>query len=164
MRKKSKYKPRGVILNPMAWVQEGFTPISEHGSSLVTMRIRNHDALASLTLGKAGAADINLLIAAINMTESLYRMGVGREYKEEVKAGLAALRSVGGRFLRVGKFVCEGDEVDALNVVMDLHDAQLEVITIRQLEKALLIVQDEIRNKRATPFMEKQDDDQDMGS
>ena len=164
MRKKSKYKPRGVILNPMAWVQEGFTPISEHGSSLVTMRIRNHDALASLTLGKAGAADINLLIAAINMTESLYRMGVGREYKDEVKAGLAALRSVGGRFLRVGKFVCEGDEVDALNVVMDLHDAQLEVITIRQLEKALLIVQDEIRNKRATPFMEKQDDDQDMGS
>ena len=159
MRKKSKYKPRGVILNPMAWVQEGFTPISEHGSSLVTMRIRNHDALASLILGKAGAADINLLIAAINMTESLYRMGVGREYKDEVKAGLAALRSVGGRFLRVGKFVCEGDEVDALNVVMDLHDAQLEVITIRQLEKALLIVQDEIRNKRATPFMEKQDDD-----
>ena len=159
MRKKSKYKPRGVISNPMAWVQEGFTPISEHGSSLVTMRIRNHDALASLILGKAGAADINLLIAAINMTESLYRMGVGREYKDEVKAGLAALRSVGGRFLRVGKFVCEGDEVDALNVVMDLHDAQQEVITIRQLEKALLIVQDEIRNKRATPFMEKQNDD-----
>jgi hypothetical protein len=152
VRKKSKYKPRGVILDPVGWIKQGFTPISEHGSSLVTMRLRNHSALSSLGAGTGTAADFNLLIAAVNMTEALYRMGVGRDYNAQVKAGLAALRSVGRRFGGV-VFACEGQEMDDLNEVMDLHDAQLEVINVQQMEKAMRIVSSEIRNKRATPIV-----------
>ena len=153
MRKKSKYKPRGVILDPVGWIKQGFTPISEHGSSLVTMRLRNHSALSSLGAGTGTAADFNLLIAAVNMTEALYRMGVGRDYNAQVKAGLAALRSVGRRSVGLGRFACEGQEMDDLNEVMDLHDAQLEVINVQQMEKAMRIVSSEIRNKRATPIV-----------
>jgi hypothetical protein len=152
VRKKSKYKPRGVILDPVGWIKQGFTPISEHGSSLVTMRLRNHSALSSLGAGTGTAADFNLLIAAVNMTEALYRMGVGRDYNAQVKAGLAALRSVGRRFGGV-VFACEGQELADLREVMDLHDAQLEVINVQQMEKAMRIVSSEIRNKRATPIV-----------
>jgi hypothetical protein len=152
VRKKSKYKPRGVILDPVGWIKQGFTPISEHGSSLVTMRLRNHSALSSLGAGTGTASDFNLLIAAVNMTEALYRMGVGRDYNAQVKAGLAALRSVGRRFGGV-VFACEGQELADLREVMDLHDAQLEVINVQQMEKAMSIVSSEIRNKRATPIV-----------
>ena len=154
MRKKSKYKPRGVILDPMSWIKQGFTPISEHGDALMTMRLRNHSALQALTTGKANKADIDILISAVNMTEALYRMGVGREYYTEVRDGLEALRSVGRRSLELGRFVLKSDEMKALNTVMQLHDAQLEVINVQQMERALEIVKDEIRGRRATPIVE----------
>jgi hypothetical protein len=42
----------------------------------------------------------------------------------------------------------------ALNTVMQLHDAQLEVINVQQMEKALDLVKEEIRGRRATPIVE----------
>jgi hypothetical protein len=155
VRKKSKYRPKGVILDPMAYIQQGFTPIAEHGSALVTMRLRSHSALEALVTGKANRANIDVLIAAVNMTEALYRMGVGREYSSEVRAGLEALRSVGRRSMELGRFVLKSDEMTAFNTVMELHDAQLEVINVQQMERALDLVQSEIRGGRATAISEK---------
>lgn len=154
MRKKSKYRPKGVILDAMSWVKQGLEPVSEQGDALITMRLRNHSALEALTTGRAQREEIDLLIAMVNMTEALYRMGVGREYKDEVRAGLEALRSVGRRYMELGRFVLKGAEMEALNVVLELHDAQLEVINIKQMERALEIVKEEIRGKRATPIVE----------
>ena len=43
----------------------------------------------------------------------------------------------------------------ALNTVMELHDAQLDVINVQQMERALDLVQSEIRGGRATAIAEK---------
>lgn len=156
MRKRSRYRPKGVILDVMGWVKQGLTPVSEHGDALVRMRLRNHDAFDMLTKGRATRLHIDLLIAAVNMTEALYRMGVGREYKDEVRAGLEALREVGRRSMELGRFVLRGEEMSALSTVLELHDAQLEVITVQEMERALDIVSEEIRNKRATPIVTRE--------
>lgn len=152
MRKKSKYRPKGVRLDTIGYVVESMTPVTKHESFAVDLRLVNHMAMATLTRGEATKKDMDVLISALNITESLYRLGFGREYRDVVNDGIRALRSVGKRGLESNKFILKADEMLALNEAMELHDAQLDVITIKDMERALHIVQEEIRNKRATPI------------
>lgn len=154
MRKRSKYRPKGVIVDTMSWVKSGMKPIAETGDAITVLRLRNHGAMAALTKGQATRQDLDILISCMNITEAYWRMGFGHEYKEVVNAGLAALRSVGKRGLESGKFILKADEMAALNEAMELHDAQLEVSTVKQMEQALDIVTQEIKHKRATPIKE----------
>ena len=155
MKKRSNYRPRNVIVNPMGYVIENMTPIAEHDSFLIDVKLINHMALATLTKGEAVKADINVLISVLNVMESLWRMGFGVEYRGVVDAGLRALRSVGARGVEANKFVPVAAEMDALNTAMELHDAQSEIITVKDMERALRILHDEIKHKRATPIQEK---------
>jgi hypothetical protein len=77
------------------------------------------------------------------------------EYRSVVDTGLRALRSVGARGVESNKFILKADEMAALNEAMELHDAQLEVITVKDMERAVKIVHDEVKYKRATPIQEK---------
>jgi len=154
MRKRSKYKPKGVIMDTMSWVKSGMKPIAETGDAITVLRLRNHGAMAALTKGQATRQDLDILISCMNITEAYWRMGFGYEYKEVVNAGLAALRSVGKRGLESGRFILKADEMAALNEAMELHDAQLEISTVKQMEQALDIVTQEIKYKRATPIKE----------
>ena len=154
MRKRSKYRPKGVIVDTMSWVKSGMKPIAETGDAITVLRLRNHGAMAALTKGQATRQDLDILISCMNITEAYWRMGFGHEYKEVVNAGLAALRSVGKRGLESSKFILKADEMAALNEAMELHDAQLEVSTVKQMEQALDIVTQEIKHKRATPIKE----------
>jgi len=152
MRKRSKYRPKGVRLDTMAYVVEGLTPISQHLGVALDLKTKNHWALNELTKGRASRADIDVLIHALNMTEALCRLGIGDEYNTIINAGLRALRSVGGRGLATNKFILKADEMAALLEAMELHDAQLEVAVVRDLEKALDLVMEDMRNKLATPI------------
>ena len=155
MRKRSKYRPKHVLANPMGYVIESMTPVALHESFALDLKITNHMAMTTLTQGNATKADINVLINALNITESLWRLGFGKEYRNVVDVGIRALRAVGKRGLDTDKFALEPDEADALNEAMELHDAQLEIITVGDMDRAVRIVHEEIRNKRATPIKEK---------
>ena len=155
MRKRNKkYKPKGVIVDTMSWVKSGLKPVAETGDAITVLKLRNHGAMAALTKGEATRQDLDILISCMNITEAYWRMGFGFEYKEIVSAGLASLRSVGKRGIESGRFILKADEMAALNEAMDLHDAQLEVSTVKQMEQALEIVTQEIKHKRATPIKE----------
>jgi len=156
MRKRSKYRPRGVILNTMGYVMESFTPIATMEKYFVELKIKNHMALANLTKGVATRQDIDMLIQAINMVEALYRMGFGREYASEVRAGLDALHAVGVRGAESGRFILKSEEMNALNETMELHDAQLEVITLKDMENAIKLVNEELRQKKMRSIVTKE--------
>jgi hypothetical protein len=143
MRKKSKYKPRPVLQNVMGFVMERVATVTSHADYLTTLRIRNHGALAALTQGKATHADINTLIAAFNITEALYRRGFGTDYKLVVLHGQQALRVVGARGAESGRFILRAEEMTAINHVIELHDAQLDVITVLDMEQAVIDVRRE---------------------
>lgn len=143
MRKRSKYRPKGVRLDTMAYIKEGFTPVAHHGGYLMTLKIKNHAALAALTQGHATKTDIDVLIASLNICEALYRLGIGREYGDLIKDGLAALFEVGSRGAASGKFILRATEMTALNAVMELHDAQLDLCVIKDIERATELVRKE---------------------
>lgn len=154
MRKRSKYRPRNILVNPLGYVLEGMTPVSQHEQYLVELKIKNHLAMSTLTKGLATRGDIDTLIATVNIVEALYRLGFGKEYADVVKDGLDALRDVGRRGVESGKFILKANEMNALNLVMELHDAQMDIITIKDMDKAVALVKEEFRQRKMRPIVE----------
>jgi hypothetical protein len=151
---RKKYKPKRNLVNPVGFVLEGIAPVSSHTNVLLNLKIRNHASMAQLTKGAATRRDIDELIAMVNMTEALYRLGFGTEYKDVVHGGLESLRAVGRRGAASGRFILKATEMHALNEVMELHDAQMDVISVNDMDKAISIVQKEMRDGKATPIVE----------
>lgn len=156
MRKRSKYKPRGVRLDATTYVLNGFRLVSTTGGAALDLKIKNHSALEALRTGQAKRYDLDSIISALNVSEALSRLGIGHEYTDEIKEGQDALLELSRRGInRDDRFVAKASELTAINYVMELHDAQLDITTIAQLEKALDIVTNEIKSRKARVIEEK---------
>jgi hypothetical protein len=60
------------------------------------------------------------------------------------------------RGAKSGQFVLKSEEMKALNTIMELHDAQLEVITLKDMERAYKIVVEEFRQRKMRPIVTKE--------
>lgn len=136
MKKRSKYRPKGVLINPVAYVLESMKPVKYHDGFLIDLKIKNHGAMEALTKGRAQRSDMDLLINMGNTVEALYRLGFGEDYGDVIKQGLDALHDVGQRGVQTGRFILKAHEMSHLNLLMELHDAQMEVITVKDMERA----------------------------
>ena len=155
MRKRSKYKPRKVFSDPVAWVINGFKPMSESGEA-VSLKIKNHSALSDITKGQGDKDKVDVLIAAMNMAEALHIVNpqLGKEYAPEIKEAQDAIYNMAKRGVSKGRFVFTGPEMQAMNTGMEVHDAQLDACTIGELEAAIKYVYEAIKHRRARPIVE----------
>lgn len=155
MRKRSKYKPRKVFSDPVAWVINGFKPMSESGEA-VSLKIKNHSALSDITKGQGDKDKVDVLIAAMNMAEALHIVNpaLGKEYALEIKEAQDAIYNMAKRGVSKGRFVFTGPEMQAMNTGMEVHDAQLDACTIGELEAAIKYVYEAIKHRRARPIVE----------
>ena len=151
MRKKSKYKPKGVRLDAMNWVVTGMTKVSAKESAYVTMHLKNMSALDSLAKGTANKKEIDIVIGVINVAEALCELGVGSEYHQIVLSASSALYDVCKRSFEINdRFICRGSELSAIKLGFEVHDAQMEATTIGMLDKALDVIDKTIREQKAT--------------
>jgi len=149
MRKKSKYKPRGVRLDTMHWLVSGMTKVSAKESEYVTMHLKNMSALDSLTKGTATRQEADIIIGVINVAEALCMLGVGSEYRQLVLDASSALYAVCKRSLELNdRFVCRGEELSAIKTGYEVHDAQMEVCTLAMLDKALDTIAATLKQKK----------------
>lgn len=148
MKKRSKYRPKGVLINPLAYVLESLKPVKHHDSHLIDLKIKNHGAMDALTKGRAVRGDMDVLINMVNVTEALYRLGFGEDYGDVVNRGLDALHDVGSRGVQTGRFILKAHEMSHLNLVMELHDAQMDVITVKDMERAVDLVNKEFDQRK----------------
>jgi len=81
---------------------------------------------------------------------------LGADWSEEIKAGLDALHAVGVRGVTSKRFILKADELVAMNLVMEIHDAQLDNTTVVDMEKAMDLVSREYRAKRMRPIVTKE--------
>jgi hypothetical protein len=139
----------------MGFVMENLSPVRSHTAFMLDLKIKNHAALEALTKGNATRADIDTLVAMVNMSEAFARLGFGDAYSDVVLAGLQALRHVGKRGAVSGSFILKAHEMNALNTAMELHDAQMEVVTLKDMDAAIALVREEHRLKKMTPIVEK---------
>jgi hypothetical protein len=137
MRKRSKYRPRPVLVNPVAYVIESNQPATGNPDAIMVLRIRNHAALEALVRGRATRADLDVLTAVSNITEALHQLGFGGDYRDVCVDGREAILGVVYRAATIGRFTPTGLEIQKLNLLMELHDAQLEIVTVRDVERAM---------------------------
>lgn len=154
MRKRSKYRPKGVIRDTMLWVQAGMKRVDAISAG-TTLKIRNHDAMNSLRLGVATRREIDAIIDAMNVAEALCKRNVGGDWLPEIQSAqdhllVLARRGVGNDM----RFIVRGEELKALNLGMEIHDAQLEAVTVRELELAMGDVMENLRLKKMRHIVE----------
>ena len=155
MKKKSKYKPKAIRLDALNWVLAGLKPISECGDALTVLKAKNHSALTEVVQGRGNRDQIDILIAALNMTEAYALHGKGEDWKSEIKEAQDALFSMALRGLETEKFLFRGPEMQAVNLAMEVHDAQLEASSVKELEMMTDYVRHQILRKKARPIVSK---------
>lgn len=151
MRKKSKYKPKGVRLDNLTWVVAGMKKVGSLPSTGVVLKLKNHEALDAVLTGTGTREHLDILIAAVNMSEALVRVRdeLGIDWTSEIEAAQDAIYTMGKRGATNNRFVFTGPEMTAVKLVMDLHDVQLDDCTVKEMEKALFIIEEEIRMSKA---------------
>lgn len=150
MRKRSKYRPKGVRLDTIGYVMESLKPVAKHESYLLDLKIKNSEAMVALMRGSAVKGDMDTLIAMSNIVEALYQLGFGAEYKDVAIDGREALLQIVHRAVEIKRFVPTAEQVKALQELMELHDAQMDVITIKDMERALEFARIQFANKKMT--------------
>lgn len=149
MRKRSKYKPKGVRVDAVNWVLAGLKPVSKVGDALIVLKAKNHSALTEVVQGRGNRDQIDILIAAMNMCEAYAIHGKGEDWLDEIKEGQDALYNMARRGIEKGKFLFTGPEMKAINLAMDIHDQQLEESSVSMLEKMTDFVAKQITLKKA---------------
>ena len=147
MKKRSKYRPRRVLLDTVAFVRESLTPVALHDSYLLDLKIANSMAMAALMKGTATKRDMDVLVAMSNIVEALYELGFGRQYQNVATEGRYAILSIVYRAVERLRFVPTGGDVKRLNTLMELHDAQMDAITIADMERAISLAKRRIAAK-----------------
>ena len=156
MRKKSKYKPKGVRLDNLTWVTAGLKRVGSLPTAGVELKLKNHEALEAVLKGYATRDHIDVLIAAFNVSEALYHVSpdLGEDWAEEIRAAQDAIFTMSRRGLKFNKFLFTGSEMSAVKLAMSVHNQQLDDCTVRQLEEALNYVATRVKNKQARAIVE----------
>lgn len=151
MKKRSKYRPKGIRLDNLSWVKSGFQKVGTLPKAGVGLKLKNHVALEAILHGTADKSMIDDMIDAFNIAEALFRINpeLGLDYEQEIKAAQDAIYNLGKRFIETGKIVFTGPEMIAVKQGMDIHDAQLDQANVREMEFAIDLVNKTVLNRRA---------------
>lgn len=145
MRKRSKYKPRPMIKDPLTYVLAGFKRIApEHQT---TVALRHHSALHALTHGTATWEDWNVVCGMINTAVATSQTVFSNDYLEELKAAMTAHAQCGRRFLDGKGMGYTGPELQAVNTAVEIITEQFKLITVGELENAVRVVEQCNRDK-----------------
>jgi hypothetical protein len=156
MRKKSKYKPRPVRTDNLNWILAGMKKVGTLPTAGIALKLKNHEALDSILRGQGTKEHVDVLIHAMNMAEAMVRIrdDLGADWATEIRAAQDAIYTMAKRGVEKGSFAFTGPEMTALKLVMDVHDAQLDDCTVKEMERALAIVAEEVRLKKCRAIVE----------
>ena len=147
---RKRYQPRPINYNPMGFAMESVATLnSMHSDYLLNLKIKNSMAMTALMRGAATKADMDTLIGMSNIVEALHELGFGKEYQDVCIEGRYAILSIVHKAVDKLRFVPNASEIKALNTLMELHDAQFDIITVRDVERALSLARRKINSKAA---------------
>jgi len=134
----------------LGFVLSGMRPLSGLKDQYLTIQLKQRTALEAVRRGMATKNDIDVLMAMANMTEALAKFGKGRDWLKEINESQHHLHALAERGAQRGmKFVMKAAEWEALKLITDLHEVQLENSTVYDIERAYDYVEKTIRAGKA---------------
>lgn len=158
MRKKSKYKPKGVRYDVMTYVKSGMLKVAKVPNAGVTLITKNHSALDEIMFGRGDKDQVDVLIHCFNQAEAIAKLfpEKGGDWLPEIKEAQDAVYNMGKRGVTGKNFVFTGPELQAVKLAMQVHDAQLEETTVKEVEQAIDYVNECIIHRRARAIITKE--------
>lgn len=150
-----KYPPGTVLLDTMAAVQESIRPVSQHGSWVTDTKLRSHAAVAALMRGEGNRGHATIVIETFNMSRSLVLCGFGVDLTKVILDAQDAIKAFVARFQSIQRYTLTAQEINALRALLELHDAQLEVATVGDIDRALDLAKREFRGGKSTRLSTK---------
>jgi len=141
---RKKYRPKPISYNSINYVIGGFKKLDEE--HMVNVQAKNSAALWSISSGHGTKEHFDVLVGMSNMAKVLCETQFDMKYIEILRSGQDALEQLGKRYLKIKKFVLSGDELRALNDVIEIHSAQLEALRVIDIEKAWNEIQRRLRH------------------
>ena len=135
MRKRSRYRPKPVMLDPVGFVVAGLQPVSAADKEMTVLGVKNHGSIEALRTGQATRQDVSNLVNMLNVATALAHMGQGRDWLPELAEASGALKAAAKR----PKFILTGPELTAINTAIGVHDVQMSdpKTTVQMLERAV---------------------------
>ncbi len=152
-RPRKRYRPKAVVADPVAWAVEGARPVTDNKpSAWLTARIKVHDALLRLMRGESTRDTLDVLVNVLNVSQAVRDVcRIGVEHVDELAAAHAALLAVCRRPGHIGT----SGELNAIRDLVELHDAQLALCSVRQFDLALNHVQSQLQHGGAILILER---------
>lgn len=82
-------------------------------------------AVDAIRVGQGNGEHVNHLALATNISLLLCEMDIGGDWIDKVREAQDALVTLTARHRRIGRYVLSGPELQRMNTLLDLHDAQL---------------------------------------
>ena len=158
MRKRSKYKPRPIIPDPMAYVRSGLLKITQVPEAGTKLQLLNYSSLDEIIRGNPTRAHVDDLINVMNIAEILAdKYKIGDDYLDLIYKGQDAVFHMAQRGLSGKSFRFTGEELETVKEVFELHSEQLKLTSVKQMEKALNDVRDVYLHRRARVIKPKEE-------
>ena len=141
MRKTSAYARKRArcavrLVNPLHLIESQQLASEQAPGQVTNWSLRGALAFDAVLKGAATKDDICTLIAVQAISASFIMGGVGTEYEHIVQASKAAIDALQLRHLRTGSSAVNHQERTAISELLQLHDALMEIATVRMIEQA----------------------------
>jgi hypothetical protein len=129
MRKRSNYKPKPIVSPVMR--------TSLQGKDADNLKFIGYHALDVIARGAGGYAQFDCVNMAVSVCTVLAEKGYGKEHLDVCRDAIDAIRRMGERAGKVGKYALDGDGLKAVRLCLDLHCQQVDMCTRLALSDAI---------------------------
>lgn len=122
--------------------------VKDAGADNTLMRLVAHEAMDTLRRGQGGREHLQTMIDAANVAETLARLhNLGTDWLSEIHEAQACIHAIAERGAEMGRYTLRANEIKALNLLLEIHDAQLDACSIQTLGKAIEYIRRRITQK-----------------
>lgn len=130
------YKPKWAKVNTLELVADRIKPVEKQSDWYMERMLKTSAAMEALLKGQAVRPHISDLVAAHNMAVAMQKYKTGDEYRDITNQSADVLVAITQRFGKVGRYVATGPELNILRDLIELHQEQLRVCTVGEVQKA----------------------------
>lgn len=131
MRKRSSYRPRPVIKDPLGYLAK-LSP--QHRDAI---NLRNHISLEKILKGDGDGKDWDEITAALNIGVILDVQVYGGEHNALFVTASNCHATCGERSGRLGRILYSGPELTAVRLALEIHDEQMAQATTIEIDRAV---------------------------
>ena len=148
MKKKSRYKPKGIRLDAMTWVLSGMKKVADVPIAGTKLSMQNHVSFDEVREGRGDSDHVDVLIKMVNIAEALAKLRLGHDWLPEIEQAQQALHDLGQRGVSGKGFIFKGEELSIVQTILELHDEQLKQCPVKKMEEAIDMVDNEEKHGR----------------